>query len=64
MIKTDVPTLFLNHFGFKLNGGDKFKMCGFLLFSKYGMASFELLNELIILAKYTIGIINGKFFLP
>ena len=43
-IKKLLPKLFLNHLGFKLSGGDKFKMCGFLLLRKYGMATFELKN--------------------
>ena len=34
-------TLFLNHFGFKLSGGEMFNMCGFLLFCKYGMPTLE-----------------------
>jgi hypothetical protein len=37
-----LPAWSLNHLGVMYNGGDRVRMCGFLDFLRYGMASFEL----------------------
>lgn len=43
----NLPTWLLNHWGFMLNGGLKFKMWGFLLVFRYGRQAWELIKKWI-----------------